>query len=400
MVRKQRKPVNTDKQVAALQPEAKKYAVKVKDVTGLYLRVTPQNFKSYAAVAFDPHGQQVWATLGGADVLTIDNAREMAREVIPRIKAGAAPIPPPPTKPDSFKDVAENYLQRHVQKKGLRSEGTIRQILERYIYPTVADLDFEAIKKSDVSRLLDAVEDSSGGRTADYCLSVIRQIGRWHASRTDDYTCPFTGAMRRTDPKERRRKRILDDHEIRLMWAAADGTYGDMAKFALLTGQRLRTIASARWSDIDVGGTWTIPQEERQKGHGEVLPLPGMAVDIIRQRQRMNEYIFAGLKGGFNGFAKGKRRLDAAITELNGKPIPHWVFHDLRRTSRSLLSRAGVMQEHAERVLGHAQGDLIQVYDQHDYQDERGQALRKLEGLVKMILDPPEDNVVQMEATQ
>ena len=125
-----------------------------------------------------------------------------------------------------------------------------------------------------------------------------------------------------------------------------------------------------------------------------------MAVDIIRQRQRMNEYIFAGLKGGFNGFAKGKRRLDAAITELNGKPIPHWVFHDLRRTSRSLLSRAGVMQEHAERVLGHAQGDLIQVYDRHDYQDERGQALRKLEGLVKMILDPPEDNVVQMEATQ
>jgi hypothetical protein len=400
VIRKQRKPVNTDKQVATLKAETKKYAVKVKDVTGLYLRVTPNGFKSYAAVALDPHGKQVWATLGGADVITISDARDLAREVILRIKGGEDPFPPPPTKPDSFKDVAENYLRRHVQTKGLRSEGTIRQILGRYIYPTLGDFEFEAVKKSDVSRLLDAVEDGSGGRTADYCLSVIRQVGRWYASRTDDYICPFTGAMRRTDPKEHRRKRILNDDEIRLLWAAADGTYGDMARFALLTGQRLRTITSARRSDIDVGGIWTIPQEERQKGHGEVLPLPDMAVGIIRQRQRANEYIFAGLKGGFKGFAKGKSRLDAAIAELNGKPIPHWVFHDLRRTSRSLLSRAGVMQEHAERVLGHAQGDLIQVYDQHDYEQERGEALRKLEALVKRILDPPEENVVSMEAVR
>ena len=60
MVRKQRKPVNTDLQVKALKPEAKKYAVKVKDMTGLYLRVTPQGFKSYAVAVMDPHGTQVW----------------------------------------------------------------------------------------------------------------------------------------------------------------------------------------------------------------------------------------------------------------------------------------------------------------------------------------------------
>ena len=38
MVRKSRPPVNTDKQVERLNPEAKKYAVRVKDMTGLYLR--------------------------------------------------------------------------------------------------------------------------------------------------------------------------------------------------------------------------------------------------------------------------------------------------------------------------------------------------------------------------
>ena len=70
MGRKQRKAVNTDNQVKALKPESSKYAVKVKDQTGLYLRVTPRGFKSYAAVALDPYDKQIWATLGGADVLT------------------------------------------------------------------------------------------------------------------------------------------------------------------------------------------------------------------------------------------------------------------------------------------------------------------------------------------
>ena len=32
-----------------------------------------------------------------------------------------------------------------------------------------------------------------------------------------------------------------------------------------------------------------------------------------------------------------------------------WVLHDLRRSARSLLARAGVRPDIAERVLGHAQ---------------------------------------------
>ncbi len=284
MARKQRKPVNTDKQVAALKTEAKKYAVKVKDMTGLYCRVAPSGFKSYAAVALNPHGKQIWATLGGADVLTISDAREMAREVIPRIKVGEDPFPPPPIKPHSFKDVSENYLRRHVQAKGLISESTIRDNLDRYIYSTFADRDFESIKKSDVTVLLDYVEDNHGGRTADYVLSIVRQIMRWHAARVDDYQCVVTAQQRRTNPKERRRKRILNDDEIRFLWAAADGVYGNLAKIALLTGQRQGTIANAKWADISLDGIWSIPTTDRQKGTGEVLSLPDLALEIIGAR--------------------------------------------------------------------------------------------------------------------
>ena len=195
---------------------------------------------------------------------------------------------------------------------------------------------------------------------------------------------------------ERRRKRMLNDDEIRLLWIASEdiGTYGALARFALLTGQRLRTIANAKWADIDVGGTWSIPQGERQKGNGGVLPLSNLAIDIIRRQGRVNDYIFAGRKAAFNGFGRGKARLDAAITEINdGEPIPAWVFHDLRRSARSLLARAGVQQEIAERVLGHTQDAIVEVYDLHDYERERGVALQKLAAQVEMILNPPADNV-------
>ena len=65
----------------------------------------------------------------------------------------------------------------------------------------------------------------------------------------------------------------------------------------------------------------------------------------------------------------------------------------MRRTARSLLARAGVQQEIAERVLGHAQDAIVEVYDVHDYERERGVALQKLAGQIELVLSPPTDNV-------
>ena len=227
---------------------------------------------------------------------------------------------------------------------------------------------------------------------------------RWHAARVDDYQCVVTAQQRRTNPKERRRKRILNDDEIRFLWAAADGVYGNLAKIALLTGQRQGAISNAKWADVSLDGIWSIPTTDRQKGTGEVLPLPDLALEIIRSQRRIaeNPYVFTGrtAEGPFNGHGRAKKRLEAKMAELNGEPLPQWQFHDLRRTARSLLARAGVTQEHAERTLGHTQDEIVETYDVHDYQKERGEALRKLEALVKLILDPPDENVVQMEAAR
>jgi integrase len=74
-----------------------------------------------------------------------------------------------------------------------------------------------------------------------------------------------------------------------------------------------------------------------------------------------------------------------------------WVLHDLRRTARSLMSRAGVPREHAERVLGHVIGGIEQVYDRHQYKTEKGAALAKLAALIDSIVHPRSADVLPMK---
>src|SRR6516165_4955014 len=78
----------TDKGIAALKSRAARYAYPDPEMRGHYVRVQPSGAKSFVAVTLDPHGKQVWATLGSTDVLGIDEAREKARSAIKRIKEG------------------------------------------------------------------------------------------------------------------------------------------------------------------------------------------------------------------------------------------------------------------------------------------------------------------------
>ena len=392
-----RRKTLTDNMVAKLRPGPKRLTLPDPELRGHYIRITPTGAKSYVAVVRDPRGKQTWATIGSTDHFTIDDARDKAREAIKRVKAGEAPFEPPPVKPDSFKAVAEHYLQRHVKANGLRSQAEIERILEQHTYPTWKDREFAGIRRGDVTRLLDMVQDVNGPGAADHVLAIVRGIMNWYASRSDDYISPITRGMRRTDPKSRKRKRILDDAEIRTVWKVAEGngTFGALVQIALLTAQRREKIATMRWDDVTVDGVWNIPAEDREKGSGGALVLPEMALNIIRGQKRIgdNPYVFAGRSDGhFKGFSPCKRAFDAKAK------IEPWMIHDLRRSSRSLMARAGVRPDVAERVMGHAIQGVEGVYDRHSYRDEKANALKRLAGLLDTILNPPADKVVPLHA--
>ena len=67
---RQRRRTMTDKMVAALPRKRRRYTVTDHEQRGLYIRVPPTGPSTFAVVARDPYGKQVWCTLGGADVLS------------------------------------------------------------------------------------------------------------------------------------------------------------------------------------------------------------------------------------------------------------------------------------------------------------------------------------------
>jgi len=381
----------TDKHVAALKPRDKQYAQPDPQQPGHYVRVNPTGSKSYVAVARDPRGKQVWTKIGDAKLMEIEEAREKARLVIKRVrdeqdKAG----------PKSFDYVANEWLLRHVDANGLRDEKEIRRILHKHILPAWGGREFESVRLDDVTTLTDTVEDESGTRTADKVLEAMSSISHWYEKRRENYTSPIIRGMRRYKTAEHARDRILNDDEIRKLWNAAETAngYGALVRLLLLTGQRLSKVIAMRWDEIDADGVWHIPAEKREKGNAKELVLPKLALDIINAQPRFdsNPYVLAG-KSYSGHIAKVKTKLKSF---RHATCFDNFRLHDLRRTARSLMSRAGVSPHTAERVLGHTIKGVEGTYDRYSYKDEKAHALRALASLIESIINPVADNVVRI----
>jgi integrase len=152
-------------------------------------------------------------------------------------------------------------------------------------------------------------------------------------------------------------------------------------------------------SDEIVGDLWTIPGARYKTKLDHVIPLTDMARQCIGNR---SGFIFSTTDGevAFSGFSKAKAELDrliAAARKESGRPaMPGWTLHDLRRTARSLMSRAKVPTDHAERALGHVMNGVRETYDRYEYLDEKRAAFEALAGLVALILSPQSGNVVAL----
>jgi len=387
-----------DKQKPA--PKGARLAIFDTDAPGLALRVTDKGAKSFCVVTrfFDAAQQktvQRWVTLGAYGEVSLAEAREKARDARAKAKRGEdptpAPPPPPPPAPDSFAEAAANFLTRYVNKeRGLRSAGEIERILNLHVIPVLGKRPITQIRRREVADLLDKIQDKSGPVMADRVLAIIRKLFNWYATRDDDFVSPIVKGMAKTKPSERARDRTLTDDEIRTLWPALSGTFGAFCKVLLLTTARREKVATLRWQDIGEDGVWTIPTEPREKNNPRYLPLPRAALDIIEAQPKIKDcpYVFAGrTRGPLRGYSDAKEKLDELA------PLPNWRLHDLRRTGRTLLSRIGIASNIAEITLGHKIPGVEGVYDRHLYLEEKGDALNKLAGEIKLILNPPTGNV-------
>lgn len=403
----------TASKIASLKPKTARYEVPEPGRTGLSIRVTPRGVMTWA-FRYRHKGKQKRMVLGSYPLMGLAKANAALANAKVKLREGIDPgaeIAEARTTARNAKtvgDVVENFILHYVKKptdkkpNGLRSASEIERIFNVYVLPSWKDRTFEEIHRGDVMDLLDEVE-TRGVVMADHVLSALSKMFNWYALRHPKYNTPIVKGMGRADNNERKRKRVLDNDEIKLLWPlwTQSGAFGAMLQIALLTGQRRSKIVKMTWADIDLEtGLWTLQTEKGEKSNPGILTLPSMAMDIIRAQPvvKDNPHVFTGRgRTPINGFSKAKRSLDEKVAEASdGEPLPNWTIHDLRRTARSLMAKAHVRSDISERVLGHVISGVEGIYDRYDYADEKADALVTLAAMVGGIVNPPTGNVVNL----
>lgn len=364
---------------------------------GFGLRITRAGGKSFV-LRYTADGVERRKTLGEWPTWSLAAARQEAQALRRRIDRGedVLEIERAARRELTVAEAAARYCERHAA--GLRSGAVIRRYFDRDVVPALGRQKLKAVRRADLIRL---VEDKAADapRAAALLLVHLKGLFAWAEDRELIEANPAAGirpGKLNRALKPRARARVLDDAEIRQLWACAEtcGLHRLTAlalKLVLLTGQRPGEVAGMRWDELD-GDTWTIPAARRLKTETEhTVPLPATALQLIeaareevqrlgRRRRGWNDggYVFATRNGSsltVGALDRGVSRYRAALGNRDHAGAGHWTPHDLRRTCRTGLSAAGVPEEIAERVIGHRHQGIVATYNQHRYDAEKREAL-------------------------
>jgi integrase len=291
---------------------------------------------------------------------------------------------------NTLRAVVEEYFKREGRKH--RTERYKRATLERLVLPKFGARQIEDIKKSDIVKLLDRVEDRQGRFMADKTLGILGAVLSWHEKRSDDYVRPIMRGMMRTELDERTRARILSDDELRTIWKAAEATndiFSRLIRFILLTATRRNEAKNMTWAEVD-GRDWVIPAKRYKINRDTLIPLSAKARALLDRMPKIGpgDWVFTISGRVHLGSTTEMKRAFERDSGVTG-----WRIHDLRRTARSLMSRAGVDADIAERCLGHKLRGIRGVYDRYEYRDEKAHAFEALAAQIERIVDP-QPNVV------
>jgi integrase len=157
--------------------------------------------------------------------------------------------------------------------------------------------------------------------------------------------------------------RALTDEELVAVWTAAkaDTVFGRFARFLILTGCRRGEGAGLSWQMVNrKQGLIVLPSTLTKSGRNHTVVItPSLAavLDACVPDAR-SSFVFPSHRTG--GIMSGWNRMTAALVKSSKVQFSP---HDLRRTFRTGLSRLGIETEAAELAIGHARGNLIEIYN-------------------------------------
>jgi integrase len=386
-------------------------------LSGLYLVIQPSGAKSWA-LRYRYAGKPKKLTLGRWPIMGVADARAAASEATEAVEHGkdpsaakkktkAARMEAQLTERDKVKTLIGQYAKRHLA--GLKSGATVKRELERHVVTVWGERDIHDIAKRDVIDLLDDIADSGRVVTANRVRAYLSKFLNWCIERDVIEASPAQGV--KPVAKESSRDRVLTDDEIRWFWQACEAEgqpWGTLGKVLLLTGQRLSEVTGMTDKEIS-GDLWHLPADRTKNKRAHDVPLSEDAMAVLDAIERIDGaaglYHTTNGKTALSGFHKGRGyladRMGKIAIEEAGEPveIPHWTFHDLRRTAATGMARLGIPVRVTEAVLNHVSGTgggIVAVYQRHDYADEKRRALEAWARFVTEQVAGNPENVVRI----
>jgi integrase len=329
------------------------------------LRAAPRlsRFSTPAATS----GKRCKLSLGTYPATKLAAAKDEALALAVAVKAGRDPLLERRAGEgaETFAALAERYIAEHERRnarssKRSRSTDEIERLLRADILPTIGHHRAEAVTKRHVMEVVEAVAARGSFVTADHVLGLIRAIYNWANGTGRLDVNPTLGLKKRNAGKPR--ERVLSDTEVRTLWQALDAApklsheIRTALKLELLLGVRIGEALGAARSEFDLERcVWTIPALRTKAEREHRLPLPQLAVDLLRaavERAGDSPWLFPS---PFDGRPIRSRSATRVVLRMRDKiGAPGIGTHDLRRTLATGLGNMGVADEVIERVLNHA----------------------------------------------
>jgi integrase len=387
-----------------LKPGARRREVPDGHTRGLYFVLQPSGASSWA-VRYRVAGRNRKLTLGPHPQVDLKAARDMARKALAQIAGGSDPAADKQIKKtaartsadDLVETALERYILRHV--KPLKSRREAERLLRREILTPWKGRRLAGVTRRDVHKLLDSVLDRPAPVLANRVRTHLKRFFAWAVERELVQSSPVDNV--RTPTSETPRDRVLDDDELRTLWAEAEklgSPFGPALQLLILSGQRLGEVAGMRWDEIDTAARlWSLPKERVKNAKAHTVPLSPQALAIIEGMPRIEgcPYVFtANTRTPVSGFSKIKRRLDSRLPDM-----APWRLHDIRRSTATGMARIGVDIIVVEKILNHMSGQLrgvVGTYQRHGFDDERRVALERWADHVgRLVSGAPVANIVE-----
>lgn len=354
------------------------------DGNGLYLVVDPSGARRWIVrVVVKGHKNKKGAPLrtdfglGGADIVTINQARERALEYRRMAKQGLNPRFNATREIPTFEELAQQvHIDRMPTWKNAKHGQQWINTLRDYAFPKIGRMPIDSIGQPEVLMCLSPIwtDKHETARRLAQRIKTVLDVAKSKGMRSGEN--PVTAIK---DAKVLPKVTAKPKHHKAMCWQDLPAFYASLktrdamaAKalmFTCLTGSRTGEVLGMRWEEIDLAGrVWTCPEERMKTGSAHRVPLTDEMLAIIEPLRAMeSEVVFEGQK-------RHKPLSNMSMLMLLRRMAVEGVtVHGFRSTFRDWASEvANAPREVAEMSLAHQVGsDVERAYARSDLLDNR-----------------------------